>query len=301
MGEHSGEIGCPRCGYDLSGEPARWVDQCPLETICPECGTGVAWADVFDPSRRELEWFAEHGPARGVAARLVPTLRRIFGVLPFWRSVSVLHRVRLQRAAGWLGGAMLLLHLLGSGTGLATGFAYGRPLNAHAIANSVGFPIVSMGQFSVPALLVDEWPLYMVPAIVFATAWPAMFAVLPTTRRLAKLRPAHLARAWMYSLAWLPLLCVFRIGRNIWLLAQLSAMPRSAAPTVFVALPRQPMPLRLSEVAPELLGTLLFAWIAAWWLTAAKVGWRLHMGTLVWFLLCLAAGLLALVVDRAMY
>ncbi len=29
---------CPHCGYDMTGEVARWTRRCPLRVRCPECG-----------------------------------------------------------------------------------------------------------------------------------------------------------------------------------------------------------------------------------------------------------------------
>src|SRR5512138_1001196 len=102
---------CPRCGYDQSGVADAWEDRCPVEGTCPECGTAFAWADLFDPSRRDVPWLAEH--ARGVrdAARRTPgMLGRLARPCGFWRAVGVYAAVRPWRLGAWCLGCLAAAH-----------------------------------------------------------------------------------------------------------------------------------------------------------------------------------------------
>lgn len=38
---------CPRCGYDLRGTIATWMQQCPLEGQCTECGLRFEWRELM--------------------------------------------------------------------------------------------------------------------------------------------------------------------------------------------------------------------------------------------------------------
>lgn len=91
---------CPRCGYDQSGQAASWQDRCPVEGRCPECGTAFNWADLFDPSRRDVPWLAEHARGARDAARRTPgMLRRMALPHAFWRAVGVHAAARPWRLA----------------------------------------------------------------------------------------------------------------------------------------------------------------------------------------------------------
>jgi len=48
---------------------------------------------------------------------------------------------------------------------------------------------------------------------------------------------------------------------------------------------------RLAQCDPGLWGSVLFIWIAAWWLAACVRGWRIADGYVVWIMLTVAAAL----------
>jgi hypothetical protein len=51
---------CPRCGYDQSGEVARWKESCPTRGICVECGLDLEWGVLMTPGRGIVPGFVEH-------------------------------------------------------------------------------------------------------------------------------------------------------------------------------------------------------------------------------------------------
>lgn len=297
---------------------SRWDVACPLEGICPECGTALEWCVVLNPDRNDLSWFIEHGPAGSIPRRTLPTILRAIVPPLFWRSVTIRHRTNPARAAWWLVGLTLVLHLLGAATGFATAWARAGPaVNWEAALNCVTFPIarIDVDAFLIGApgrvtTLEAGWPPYVVPSLLFALAWPGLLVALPTSRRLAKLRPGHILRALILSLWWVPGLCLFRIVRNGVLMLEIFIARSQAAAAVpgLPPVPRlgpgggaafavpgvaMPMPARLGDQWPTLIGVLLFAYLLGWWWCACRRGWNLHRAGLVWALLSFAAGLVA--------
>lgn len=55
-GSSSPPARCPRCRYDLRSAVAGWLDQCPLEGRCSECGLAFAWQEVMDPAKLPHAW-----------------------------------------------------------------------------------------------------------------------------------------------------------------------------------------------------------------------------------------------------
>ena len=110
---------CPRCGYDQSGEIARWAtpqqgDAAPATPAapptpptatgrCTECGLEFLWADVLEPERRYLPGFFEH--ARGVPEMIVWAWRTWWWTIfpsRFWARVRLQHDAHPIRAFLWI-------------------------------------------------------------------------------------------------------------------------------------------------------------------------------------------------------
>ena len=97
---------CPRCGYDQSGEIARWADTAVPPTpggTRVECGLEFEWIDVLDSSRHTLPGFFEHTP--GLVGFFTGAWRTWWWtILPwrFWSKVQMHHKVRPRRLAFWL-------------------------------------------------------------------------------------------------------------------------------------------------------------------------------------------------------
>jgi len=288
---------CPRCGYDQSGEIARWNDSAAPPTprgTCVECGLNFEWIDVLDPSRRNLPGFFEH--SRGFMNFFASAWQTwSWTVLPwrFWSRVQMHHDVRAKRALCWvlalwasvswivaLETLAIVLHFRSS-----TAF-FGRPQ-----------PLLQPSDWWIPAwpfvTYNDEasnwasglngdtgmlgwraWPV--IPTIIFGTpvgVWTAvlanlgfaiMLATLPHTRSAAKLRIAHLMRGAGFGFGWLAsamlLLIVeqfhfgFRVLSGGSLVGSVSYLDLLFADYQWVVL----------------------AWIALWWWSAIKIGYRIE-------------------------
>lgn len=208
---------CPRCGYDQSGEVATWTDRCPLEGRCPECGTVFAWVDVLDPARGDLRWLAEHtaSPLRQVA-RTGPTLARMALPWVFWAQVGVGKRASPRNLLVWLLVLAAVSHLLAWApvTLRLMFFWYGVP--AHEILaivgqygwNAIGGPAVTgllwpLAYFESATLrtgspfteYVGERMLIWMLPLGYGVVWFLILGCLPVTRRIAKVRIAHVARS----------------------------------------------------------------------------------------------------------
>jgi hypothetical protein len=265
---------CPRCGYDQSGEVAAWTDQCPLRGLCPECGTGFAWADLFDPARQDIRWLVEHAPdLRGRAGRTVPTLWRMAWPWVFWRRVDIHARTAPRAAAGWLLLIWAMAHLatwlpfsllfamMGSGYWLSVDGArtYLRESSRTELIDAAltGFlwPVVSV--FNLRPSWIDYYggrefaSVFRVP-LGMGLTWFAVMAVLPVTRRLAKLRRAHLLRALLFQWAMI-------------------------VPAYYAVRVLFPFGETYASIAVGLVGIgiylLLCVWSLGWWVAALRVGW----------------------------
>lgn len=272
---------CPRCGYDQSGAVATWHDVCPLDGTCPECGHGFAWADLYDPRRRDVAWYVEHARrVAGVVWRMPGTLWRLVRPARFWREVGVGSRVRLGRLV-WF----LLLWGLGSHVVIASvrfaieyagitrsvrrraGMASTRDETIFAGIDSLLSPIGDLefnrwaarnGSGPIVFRGVDvPWDLAM--TLGASLLWVVVLAVIPTTRSLCKIRGAHVVRAALLSLA-APVISV-EVTR--------------AAGCVDLYWRNSPLTGPMWMLV-RLLDILLIAWTFRWWWCAVRVGWDLR-------------------------
>lgn len=284
---------CPRCGYDLSGEVARWEEACPLHGRCSECGTEFEWEILVHAERAELAWMFEHG--RGLsstAGRWPSTLLRVLVPPLFWRDLHVTRPVNLGRAFAWLLVPCVLMHLLASALALWLTAAFRPgPLDASDVVGALTVPLSDFDFEQLSYFGPSSGPVYPYCVAVFSFLWLFTLAVMPWTRRRAKLRRAHLLRAIPYSLWWLMGLCAFRLGRNLLFANALLGTART--PGAGLRLPPGvraiPGPiLNLEYLWPWTIGLGLFAWTLWWWWCAACIGWRIDRARLVWLLLTVA-------------
>jgi hypothetical protein len=287
---------CPRCGYDQSGVVASWdtadPPRCPLRTICSECGHTLDWSVVSHPARQDLPWCVEHAPSHPeLLRRALPTLVRVLLIVPYWRAVGVDTRVRLRPLVTWTL-LVLLATLLFSALAIAAGPLYDWLF--------FGTPLANSGELLGAAPLAPQFWLYQAPnaaggrsfaidtnhnaltflvlPIVVTCSWPLLLACLPFTRRLAKLRGAHIGRAWIASLALIAV--VHASARGV-------ALPLAAWGVLWDY-----------EIAYVLaVGPGLWALISAWWSVAIIIGWRLKHARATAILLGIAALLLGLVIG----
>lgn len=192
---------CPRCGYDLT--PMRSVAGGADKGRCSECGLEFSWAALLDGVRSHVPGFFEH--SRGIRSSVGAFWRTwLWVLLPhrFWQRVTIERRVRMSRACLW----MVLLLVLA---------------RASEIVAIVTMTVIGRRQIGGPGPILtwdvivdaatyrsDDWHRPLPIAVVLlslSTLCAITLAVLPQTRRAAKVRLVLVARAWIYSQALLAL------------------------------------------------------------------------------------------------
>lgn len=93
---------CPRCGYDLSGEIARWETSCPTDGLCTECGLDFAWRDLLSPRFATPRDSLEHAPGGFLKLGLInkPAARTWLRTLRpwvLWSHLRMEHPIRWRR------------------------------------------------------------------------------------------------------------------------------------------------------------------------------------------------------------
>jgi hypothetical protein len=274
---------CPRCGYDQSGAVATWTERCPVQGLCPECGTGFGWADVFDPSRQDIPWLVEHArSSRDAAGRTPRMIRKMSRPCRFWEGVGVLARVGLGTLAAWCAAIIGLLHMLTGtmlyrsefvwastwfppGTGVTRGEIHAQALREAVLGSLIATERMNwagatfwtaLSGTSVTGIGAPTWAVAMVG---FGAVWVLILTVVPVTRRAAKLRSAHIVRAAL--LAMLAPALVIEMNR--------------AASALYVLWHGSPVLAPMSSGLGVVSG-LLFVWSIVWWRAATKSGWGLH-------------------------
>lgn len=320
---------CPRCQYDQSGTIAAWPATthpdadgaaCPLHSRCPECGLDFAWADVLNAARHDLPRFYEHSPRWWGGRAIATTLA--WSILPwrFWSRVAMHHRIVRRRWGLWL--LLLFVAPLVLTSALTTIMMLRTYLNKQPIVATMAAELRSSLDLDLVAALMRAWnlpvgaqayhgwaarppvttpflrfraePSAISPLLIAHSFVAAVFIVLPVTRRLAKLRWHHLARAWVFGLAsQVPLVALRLIETVAWLF---DGGPVSPVPIT----PNTAIQFTSTMNAPRLLSlnilnayfVLAALWLAAWWYFALTRGFRLPHARRTWLLL-ITAGFLA--------
>lgn len=296
---------CPRCGYDQQGAVAFWhadpVAQdaaCPLTGTCSECGLVFDWPDLLVPERTQCPGLFEH--ARGFDARFSAWWRNNLWMLNphfFWSRVKLHHVVRIGRillpvylAVAFffiertMLGLCVLLGLFAAGPNLPTNAG---PLDDLVTAIAFGSPA---GGFTFPYLLEGVWGWestnesgLLGAMLAIALMWPVLLLVLPQTRAQAKVRLAHVGRAFSYSL-W-PLLVIFGLtllGYHIDCLAFTGTFAGAVPIREFAS---------FLVVTAFVGGVIYLAWLPVWWSCAIITGWKVRQGGFVAALLTFTASL----------
>ena len=278
-------VRCPRCGYDQYGEIAQWTDRCPLESTCTECGLRIRWTDVLSPRRRGPRWCVEYAAGvRSFLGRGVCTLLLAYWPWRFWSSLKMTHEIR------WRGIAGLWVILLVLGYVL---FCLGQVVIAwsHWSASTPwgGFRVQSLNLWDylrVFLLPFTDWapswrlpgggwgaggagimnsprdfigwhwnwiPYVVVTLVAFQVCCAATFLTLPVSRRVAKVRWAHIYRVALYGLL---------LATTPFALMMVS--------TSLMAYPGRTMNAFLIVIAlvPTGLAWLLPVWFVFWWSAA---------------------------------
>lgn len=301
---------CPRCGYDQSGAVAAWEKieppACPLDGVCSECGLGFAWVDVLRPGRHIVRGFYEH--AGGPWQQAVWALRTLWwAVLPwrFWSRVTLEHAPVPRRILLW---PVLVSGVLWAAGSLALNAAYlilitwvwtrragmASPPSVELLSTWV-WPLASV---SAPSLMgplgwrFDElgWVRGGAPLILAAAAWPVVLGLLSTSRREARVRGWHIARAAAYSLAFVQVMLAVRALDGLCRVAVLGSMAvLGSTPGALL----QALPMELADEASPLVWLTFLGWLLLWWYWALQRGFRLDLARTIWALLAVIAVLAA--------
>jgi hypothetical protein len=92
------DVRCPRCGYDQRGVMTGWVEACPLEGTCSECGLRYRWSEVLRPELFEPLWCVEFVErTRKVPRACLVTYLRSFWPWKFWSRLGMSHQIHPWR------------------------------------------------------------------------------------------------------------------------------------------------------------------------------------------------------------
>lgn len=306
---------CPKCGYDQSGEIATWAEQCPIEGICPECGLRFDWADVFDPSRVHLAWYVEHADRKRDMLRRTPiTLWFLLVPNRFWKRVSVERPIYVARLWTYVGCVVLASYLVTTLVSIAvsvysslrwnqlyTSFQNQNPGSSFPVeqymtdmwsvqywlgitGSSLLHPLRMYGSGSQMVLLIGG----------MALLWAVVLAVVPTTRRIAKVRVAHIHRAAAWSCLAIALSFVV-VSASDSVSSAFAVAGRGLNPNWPGLFNVTQVRFMQAEAYTRLLLTGVFlvsaVWIQWFWISACVVAWRIR--SLPLLLLALIASLLA--------
>jgi hypothetical protein len=218
---------CPKCGYDQSGEIATWKSNCPINGICNECGIPFHWADIFDPTRTRLRWYAEHAMSPWqILIRTPKTLLKLLLPHRFWRAIDITKDTCPKRLIAWVLLTMVIVHLLVSiPNGInawnrsnwsgVTFSQYYQMYEGYALAEKI-FDAIALPYYNAhpqayshkwslfiergrPNVWYDEFIQHISFQLGFLLLWLLVLFVIPTTKRIAKIRPAHVVRAAVLS------------------------------------------------------------------------------------------------------
>jgi len=231
---------CPKCGYDQSGEIATWSTQCPTQGTCNECGLQFDWLNIFNPHLTRLPWYTEHARSPWQLLRRTPsTLLRL--VLPsiFWKPIKPTIIINIRTLVLWYLFLALTSHLAVSAVYAVSyyiriraraGWNWNRFINggfysyAELAFNSIfrgvfemWTPVGASGLNTVSVQLSAATAfsnIYLRPiaiSIGINLMWLIILLVIPTTRRIAKIRTAHVLRAFVLSM--LATLLILQLSR----------------------------------------------------------------------------------------
>jgi hypothetical protein len=207
---------CPRCGYDLSGIVPTWLERCPLEGICSECGLPYRWRDVFDPLANVPRWSIEHAP-RWVIFRLPGACMRSLLTPWLWLRLRMSHPIQMGRLVTLGALALLVPHVI-SASCAAWMCLRMREWGTFLGMDMHVLPPGSAFLWPYRRLCFDQYDPIVAPTlgavIALHITFPLAFLLLPQTFAALKIRRAHLGRIWVYSLVtvvlWFPATAVFR-------------------------------------------------------------------------------------------
>jgi hypothetical protein len=123
---------------------------------------------------------------------------------------------------------------------------------------------------------------------------PAVFLLLPVTRKLAKVRGAHVLRAAIFGMAWiLPVLVLRGVCRVLTEIYYLESATHGWTPNApWERYLRNAQSIsRFAHEYWALLVLVTMAWVMWWWWLALRRGWRVAEYQRVWWALIVPAWL----------
>ncbi len=227
---------CPRCDYDLAGEPPTWSDACPLDGRCTECGLEFRWRDVISPTHSTPRWSFEHATSNR-ALRLILTLLRSLWPPALYRSLSMHHPIRGSRLVLFalllvIGGCAVHNVALGllayqdapSAASIAWNVQWGVPTSVERFGYDVAIPENELlNGLLFPLVKTDDdgpwwWgqthAWHLAASYIAATLLltPLAFLLLGQSMARLKIRRAHLLRGLAYSIPILPISVLVPMG-----------------------------------------------------------------------------------------
>lgn len=241
---------CPRCGYDLRGETAKWQDACPLEGRCTECGLIFRWQFVLGRVHALPRWCLESPTRRFGPLVLASTLSRTLTPGRFWRDLQLWHRFNGRRLVGFVAVLCIVGAFMASlSVGLTViDLIHTNPhptIRAHGVPTQQAQPFEEFlaVTYAMVFPLAEEFPRLLqrrhsalsrygvrpvkaldrvVPAFFLAgwsvlglTLTTASFAALPITRRRAKVQWRHIGRVCVYGMGLTFLFVLFMLAMTI--------------------------------------------------------------------------------------
>lgn len=292
---------CPRCGYDLTGALDSWTDPSQLGGVCSECGLAFEWVRVLLPEKFVIRWFVEHARSAGALWWTAwTTWWRVIVPPRFFAAVTMEHSPRPGRFLLWLPLLSVPVLVLAAAVHVVLVALYIQPFLPASFApqvgvwyaNAVGRPFTNSDLAVGPAGVITGWTTSfslpgwlwsLLPLWSMLGAWPVVLFLLPTTRARAKVRSVHLIRAFVYSLWWLVIPALVRLGNGLYLL--LTGTPSAPPPTSLLDGPDRWIELLARPWIALSWFVGLFAWTAWWWYLAIVRHMRLQDGRRVWALL----------------
>lgn len=217
---------CPRCGYDLRGAIAAWSDSCPLNGTCAECGLAFEWAELLSATVRKPAWCVEYAANRwAVPWRCVKTLTMTFWPWGFWKSLKMTHDPRWRRLSAFFFLIVAVCYIAFAISSGVVGFAHSAEIKRNpSVSTTVGTPTVVLrcvlspfSRYSPGIVKGSTWSEpYWSPYEIFGSTWELVcsggigfaiaqvttafgFVILPVSRRIARVRWAHIFRVAVYA------------------------------------------------------------------------------------------------------
>lgn len=215
---------CPRCGYDLTGVVSPWVEQCPVEGVCSECGLEFAWCDLLVKDRRKIPWLYEHrqGLAAGCAFEMIP---RALLARRFWRKVQLHHRPNVFRLVLF---PFVVFFGLWFSSVLAGFFIFGvrylflgpdANIGHYSTERSLGFLAFSQfgygNEYQFHGVYDTRPLLAILSTIGFSGGMALSLLIARSLRRISKVKTSHLIRAFSSGLTIAMLL--YAVYTALWL------------------------------------------------------------------------------------